>query len=205
MPNYVCYLMKDTTLPPITFISNHRLAVAMGASLATMRTSAENVAESEMNRLVFEPFANPFRVYPLTLDCERFEELFKGGAIGIILNTNKFYGSGGKEIDIPKELTLPMVVHLARGKMETENWPIYPGLMLPKKGTLSFLDPAYDEKYTPPSDIEYHRLLQKRTQQRIDFLAELTRHGEIQERFVDSVRLAMITMDDKIREMEKNQ
>lgn len=77
--------------------------------------------------------------------------------------------------------------------------------MLPKKGTLSFLDPAYDEKYTPPSDIEYYRLLQKRTQQRIDFLAELTRHGEIQERFVDSVRLAMITMDDKIREMEKNQ
>lgn len=204
MPNYVCYLMKDTTLPPITFISNHRLAVAMGASLATMRTSAENVAESEMNRLVFEPFANPFRVYPLTLDCERFEELFKRGAVGIILNTNKFYGSQSKEIDIPKELTLPMVVHLARGKMDVEDWGIYPGLRLPKKGSLTFLDSLYDEKYTPPEDIEYFRLLQKRTQQRTEFLANLARQGEIQERFVDSVRLAMISMDERIRDMEKN-
>ncbi|MGD9817675.1 MAG: phosphoenolpyruvate carboxykinase (ATP) [Desulfomonilaceae bacterium] len=203
-PNYVCYLMKDTTLPPITFISNHRLAVAMGASLATMRTSAENVAESEMNRLVFEPFANPFRVYPLTLDCERFEELFKRGAVGIILNTHKFYGANGKEIDIPKELTLPMVVHLARGKMEAEDWPVYPGLQIPKKGSLTFLDNDYDDKYTPPKEIEYYRLLQKRTQQRINFLADLAKQGEIQERFVDSVRLAMITMDDHIREMEKS-
>lgn len=203
MPNYVCYLMKDTTLPPITFISNHRLAVAMGASLATMRTSAENVAESEMNRLVFEPFANPFRVYPLTLDCERFEELFKRGAVGVILNTNRFYASEGKEFDIPKELTLPMVVHVARGKMETEEWPIYPGLRLPKKGSMSFLDPDYDAKYTPPTGIDYYRLLQKRTQQRINFLADLAKDGEIQERFVDSVRLAMITMDEVIRAMEK--
>ncbi len=203
MPNYVCYLMKDTTLPPITFISNHRLAVAMGASLATMRTSAENVAESEMNRLVFEPFANPFRVYPLTLDCERFEELFKRGAVGVILNTNRFYASEGKEFDIPKELTLPMVVHVARGKMETEEWPIYPGLRLPKKGSMSFLDPDYDAKYTPPTGIDYCRLLQKRTQQRINFLADLAKDGEIQERFVDSVRLAMITMDEVIRAMEK--
>ena len=96
-----------------------------------------------------------------------------------------------------------MVVHLARGKMDMEDWPVYPGLSLPKKGSLTFLDSAYDEKYTPPTTLDYYKLLQKRTQQRIDFLAELTRQGEIQERFVDSVRLAMITLDDTIRDLEK--
>ncbi len=42
----------------------------------TQRNRAENVAEDELNKLVFEPFANPFRVYELYRDVEAF---VKGG------------------------------------------------------------------------------------------------------------------------------
>jgi phosphoenolpyruvate carboxykinase (ATP) len=202
VPDFVCYLMKDTTLPPISFISDTRLAVAMGASLATMRTSAENVPESEMNRLVFEPFANPFRVYSLLLDCERFEALYRRGAIAVILNTNKFYGRDGKDVDIPKELSLPLVVHMVRGKMQMEDWPIFPGLTVPTRHSLDFLDPDYDEKYRPSVDLGYYKLLQQRTQQRVDFLADLLKRSQIQQRFVDAVRKAIIHMDEIILEME---
>jgi phosphoenolpyruvate carboxykinase (ATP) len=48
----------------------------MGAALMTQRNRAENVAEDELNKLVFEPFANPFRVYELYRDVEAF---VKGG------------------------------------------------------------------------------------------------------------------------------
>ena len=202
VPDFVCYLMKDTTLPPVSFISDTRLAVAMGASLATMRTSAENVPESEMNRLVFEPFANPFRVYSLLLDCERFEALYRRGAIAVILNTNKFYGSDGKDVDIPKELSLPLVVHMVRGKMQMEDWPIFPGLTVPARHSLDFLDPDYDEKYRPSVDLNYYKLLQQRTQQRVDFLADLLKRSQIQQRFVDAVRKAIIHMDEIILDME---
>ncbi len=202
VPDFVCYLMKDITLPPISFISDARLAVAMGASLATMRTSAENVPESEMNRLVFEPFANPFRVYPLLSDCDRFEALHKRGARAVILNTNKFYASSGKDVDIPKGLSLPLVVHMARGLMEMEDWPIFPGLRIPVSHSLDFLDPEYDNKYRPPVDLKYYKLLQERTQQRVDFLANLLKQAEIQQRFVDAVRKALINMDEIILEMD---
>jgi phosphoenolpyruvate carboxykinase (ATP) len=202
VPDFVCYLMKDTTLPPVSFISDIRLAVAMGASLATMRTSAENVPESEMNRLVFEPFANPFRVYSLLLDCERFEALYRRGAMAVILNTNKFYGRDGKDVDIPKELSLPLVVHMVRGKMHMEDWPIFPGLTVPARHSLDFLDPDYDDKYRPSVDLKYYKLLQQRTQQRVDFLADLLKRNQIQQRFVDAVRKAIIHMDEIILEME---
>ena len=203
VPDYVCYLMKDTTLPPVSFISDPRLAVAMGATLATMRTSAENVPEEEMGKLVFEPFANPFRVYSLALDCERFEELFQRGTQGIILNTHQFYSEKTGENDIPKELSLGLVVLLARGKIDTEEWAAYPGLHIPKPGALTELDPAYEEKYRPPTNLNYLNLLQKRTQQRVDYLRELFAKDEIQMRFLDAFRKAMVATGEEIHRLEE--
>lgn len=204
VPDYVCYLMKDTTLPPVSFLSDHRLAVSMGAALATMRTSAENVPAEEMGKLVFEPFANPFRVYSLALDCERFEELFKRGTRGVILNTHRFYSGPDTDADIPKELTLRIVVLIARGKIELEDWSVYPGLQIPKPGALDTLDRTFDANYRPPTDLDYLRLLETRTQQRVAYLRNLCDEGEVQPRFVDAVLKARIVMDDEIRMLEKS-
>lgn len=79
-PDALCWLMKDDTLPPIVKITDRDLAVALGSSLMTKRSSAENVAPEEMKKLVFEPFANPFRVYPLYEDCLGYAKVFEHGA-----------------------------------------------------------------------------------------------------------------------------
>lgn len=76
----VIWLQKDTSLPLICKVNSVGLAVAMGASLSTMRAKGvENVDPKELERLVIEPFANPFRVHPLMVDCQQFKKLFKLG------------------------------------------------------------------------------------------------------------------------------
>src|SRR5574344_859682 len=74
--NAIFWLMKDPCIPPVLKISNPVLASAMGAVLATKRSSAERLAAGvDPNALVFEPYANPFRTYPLVNDYEKFKKL----------------------------------------------------------------------------------------------------------------------------------
>ncbi len=73
----IIWLMKDPTLPPVVKITDPVLAATMGATLATKRTSAERLAPGvDPDALVIEPYANPFRTYPLKNDYEKFKELF---------------------------------------------------------------------------------------------------------------------------------
>lgn len=96
------WIMKDGSLPPIIKIADPVLATTMGCTLATKRTSAENLPKGfDMNTLVIEPFADPFRAYPVSGDYTDFKELFtKRGASCYSLNTDAFMGK-----DIPKEVT----------------------------------------------------------------------------------------------------
>ena len=71
-PKALIWLMKDSVLPPVIKITDKYLAVALGAALMTQRNRAENVTEEELKKLVFEPFANPFRVYELYKDLSHF-------------------------------------------------------------------------------------------------------------------------------------
>ena len=67
--------MKDKTLPPILKIDDPVLASTMGATLATRRSTAEKLdAHVDPNALVIEPYANPFRTYPLALDYEKLQK-----------------------------------------------------------------------------------------------------------------------------------
>ena len=67
--NAIFWLMKDPTLPPVIKITGSDLSSAMGATLVTKRTSAERLAKGvDRDALVIEPYANPFRVYPLSVD-----------------------------------------------------------------------------------------------------------------------------------------
>jgi phosphoenolpyruvate carboxykinase (ATP) len=169
-PGIVIWLQKDPSIPPICRVKTVGLAVAMGASLSTMRAKGvENVDPEELKKLVIEPFANPFRVHPLTRDCQQFKKLFKMGTECYIMNTYAF-GMPGRLVDIPKELSLHIVTELVRGNIEWKDWKYFPGLQIPKNGRELF-GPDYDKKYKPPTDPEYLEYLRDRMQDRITYLS----------------------------------
>ncbi|MHC5216258.1 phosphoenolpyruvate carboxykinase (ATP) [Enterococcus sp. LJL128] len=90
----VYWIMKDDSLPPILKINDPVLAALFGATLATKRSSAENLASGiDHEQLVIEPFANPFRCYPLAEDYQDFQQLFQLGTDCYILNTGYFNGN----------------------------------------------------------------------------------------------------------------
>jgi phosphoenolpyruvate carboxykinase (ATP) len=101
--NAICWIMKDDALPPIVRVNDPTLAATFGATLATKRSSAENlVGKVDRTALVIEPFANPFRVYPLSEDYADFKQLFEQQQVACyILNTGQFQGQ-----DVAKEVTL---------------------------------------------------------------------------------------------------
>jgi len=85
--------MKDDALPPLVKITDPRLASILGCTLMTKRSNAENTgAGANLDALVIEPYANPFRVYPLVEDYEKFKALFDKGVDCYIINTGDFLG-----------------------------------------------------------------------------------------------------------------
>jgi phosphoenolpyruvate carboxykinase (ATP) len=169
-PGYVIWLQKDPSLPPICRVKDPGLAVAMGASLSTMRAKGvENVPPEELKKLVIEPFANPFRVHSLMRDCQQFMKLFKMGTECYIMNTYAF-GTPGRLHDIPKELSLKIVTELIRGNIQWRDWKSFMGLQIPKNGRELF-GSDFDRKYKPPKDEEYLEYLRDRMQDRITFLS----------------------------------
>lgn len=115
--NTIIWLMKDHTLPPVLKVNDPILASVMGACLATKRTSAERLAEGvDINALVFEPYANPFRTYPLAEDYKKFKDLFeRRGVKNYILNTGHFMDK-----KIPKEVTIEILEAIVDEKIETK-------------------------------------------------------------------------------------
>ena len=111
----IIWLMKDATLPPVVKITNPVLASVMGATLATKRTTAERLDKGvDMNALVIEPYANPFRTYPLRNDYEKFKDLFeKRNVACYILNTGHFLDK-----KIPKEVTLKILERIANDDID---------------------------------------------------------------------------------------
>ncbi|MBP3347524.1 MAG: phosphoenolpyruvate carboxykinase (ATP) [Clostridia bacterium] len=99
----IIWLMKDATLPPVLKITDPVLASVMGATLATKRTTAERLAAGvDPNALVVEPYANPFRTYPLSEDYGKFKQLFEERNVDCyILNTGFFMDK-----KVTKEITL---------------------------------------------------------------------------------------------------
>lgn len=116
--NAIFWLMKDPTIPPVIKLSGAALGSAMGATLATKRTTAERLPEGvDPNALVVEPYANPFRVYPLEMDYTRFKQLIEDGVDCYILNTGDFMG---KKVQ-PKD-TLGILESIVEGKAKFEKW-----------------------------------------------------------------------------------
>lgn len=154
--NAIFWLMKDPTLPPVLKLSGNSLASAMGATLATKRTSAERLAEGvDPNALVVEPYANPFRVYPLEMDYTRFKQLFDDGVDCYILNTGDFMG---KKVQ-PKD-TLGILEAIIEGNAKFE-----------KLASFSEIETMQVEGFNPDfNNPEYKEEFKKRMQDRINFI-----------------------------------
>ena len=116
--NAIFWLMKDPTIPPVLKLSGASLGSAMGATLATKRSSAERLAAGvDPNALVVEPYANPFRVYPLEVDYTRFKQLISDGVDCYILNTGEFMGTKVKPAH-----TLGIIEAIVEGKANFHKW-----------------------------------------------------------------------------------
>ena len=116
--NAIFWLMKDPTIPPVLKLKGSALGSAMGATLATKRTSAERLAKGvDPNALVVEPYANPFRVYPLSMDYNRFKQLIDDGVDCYILNTGDFMGNKVKPAH-----TLGIIEAIVEGTAKFHQW-----------------------------------------------------------------------------------
>ncbi|MGA3513523.1 phosphoenolpyruvate carboxykinase, partial [Lactiplantibacillus plantarum] len=89
----VFWIMKDDSLPPVVKVEDPILAAVFGLTLATKRSTAENVVgDVDLNQLVIEPYADPVRAYPLAEDYRNFRDLFnKNKTACYILNTDAFH------------------------------------------------------------------------------------------------------------------
>ena len=161
--NAIVWLMKDKTLPPILKIDDPVLASTMGATLATRRSTAEKLdAHVDPNALVIEPYANPFRTYPLALDYESYKKLFSEcGVECYIMNTGFFLDN-----KVPKEVTLDLLERLVEGTLEFKPFYKYPNLEYVEV-------PGFE----PPFQVrEYHHQLHKAFEFRYDYVENLIGH-----------------------------
>lgn len=117
--NAIFWIMKDPTIPPIVKLKGASLASVMGATLATKRSNAERLAEGiDPKALVVEPYANPFRTYPLANDYDKFKKLVAERNVDCyIINTGDFMGKKVKPAD-----TLGVIEAVVEGKADFKQW-----------------------------------------------------------------------------------
>lgn len=196
-PAHLCWLMKDSTLPPIMRLTSPELAVAMGSTLMTKRTAAENVSAEEMKKLVFMPFANPFRVYELWRDCVGYLEIFKAGASGYVWNSGGsglWKNSDSEQTAIPLKTSLTLQTAILCGQIEWEDFPYIVGAQIPTKDSINKVLPGYYETYDimAVNNINaYKETLADRFNQRRQFLldSDVREKPEVLASLVDSLKL----------------
>ncbi len=157
--NAIFWIMKDPTLPPIVKVNGGDLAAVMGATLATKRSTAENLAKGvDMDKLVYEPYANPFRTYPLRNDYLKFRKLFNERNVDCyIINTGDFMGKKVQPAD-----TLGAIEMVVDGIAEFKTWAPFKNLEIMEI-----------EGFMPDmNDMDYVRMLQNSMKRRRVFVSE---------------------------------
>lgn len=154
--NGIFWLMKDPTIPPVLKLSGASLGSTMGVTLATKRTSAERLAKGvDPNALVVEPYANPFRVYPLEMDYTRFKQLIEDGVDCYILNTGDFMGQ-----KVQPKHTLGIIEAIVEGTAKFEKWENFSDIEIMN---IEGFDASF-------KNAEYKDQFVKRMQDRINFV-----------------------------------
>ena len=177
--NAIIWLMKDETLPPVLKITNPVLAATMGATLATRRSTAEKLdANVDRNALVIEPYANPFRTYPLVRDYNSYKMLFQDCDVACyILNTGFF---GDKKI--PKEVTLGILEDIVTNKLEFQPFGSYDHL---EYAAIAGFEPDFNAR-------SYQQALHKAFAFRYDFVeAQKGKKNELPAEVLDVLKQLM--------------
>jgi phosphoenolpyruvate carboxykinase (ATP) len=194
-PKALVWLMKDSVLPPALKLEDKHLAIAMGAALMTQRNRAENVTEEELNKLVFEPFANPFRVYELYRDVEAFLGVKDNGADIYCFNSRGYWKESDDILEaIPLKTSLTLQSAILMDQLEWEPWDILPGAMIPTRVSVEKILPGYYDRYDPTkrgNKEKYEALIKDRFQQRRNYLmgSDLKEKPELQKKIVDALNL----------------
>lgn len=155
--NAIIWIMKDPTIPPVVKIKGASLASVMGATLATKRSSAERLAPGvDPNALVVEPYANPFRTYPLVNDYEKFKTLVQDRNVDCyIVNTGDFMGK-----KVPKEVTIGVLEAIVENTADFKQW-----------GPFEDIEICEWEGFVPDmKDKEYLAQLKARMNDRLEFV-----------------------------------
>ena len=124
------------------------------------RLRAERLKEGvDPNALVVEPYANPFRTYPLANDYEKFKKLVAEKNVACyIINTGDFMGK-----KVQKEDTLGILEAVVEGKAQFKPW-----------GPFSDIEILEWEGFVPDlSDHVYVEQLKARMQDRLNYVEGL--------------------------------
>jgi phosphoenolpyruvate carboxykinase (ATP) len=180
-------------LPPVLKFTDSYLAIAMGAALTTERTKAENVLAEELGKLVFEPFANPFRIYELYKDCEAFLKIADHEAEFYAFNSKGYWKNSDTELEgIPLQTSLTLQTAILTDALKWEVWDLLPGTMIPTHDSINKILPGFYERYDPKkrNNIEqYKMLLHDRFHQRVNFLksSDLKLKPELLNKLINSL------------------
>ncbi len=175
--NAIVWLMKDASLPPVIKISDPVLASTMGAALATTPAGAESHENAcSEDSLVMEPYANPFRTYPLSEDYEGFRELFANSGLDCyIFNTGSF---GNK--NVPKELTLECLEAIVENKAKFVSLGIEGLSYMPVEG----FHPDFKNQ-------EYKSLLEASMTSRLEFIRSRNPFDQLPEEALAAMQRAV--------------
>lgn len=153
----IFWIMKDDSLPPLLKINSSTLASTLGATLATKRSSAEHGAIAD--KLVIEPYANPFRLYPLRRDYNKFKDLFDNQQVDCyVLNTGNFLN-----MDIKPKITLGLIEQIVSNTLQFHKFKELDEIEYPMvKG----YNPNFDDQ-------KYINLFKDRLTSRVEFIDSL--------------------------------
>ncbi|MFC4771519.1 phosphoenolpyruvate carboxykinase (ATP) [Enterococcus hermanniensis] len=184
------WIMKDDSLPPLIKITDPALAAVFGATLATKRSTAENVIGEVNNQLVIEPFANPFRCYPLQEDYQDFKALFEKQTTDCyILNTGEYKGQ-----DITPEETLTSIEKIITGVAEFKPF-----------GPLKQISYLPIDRYEPDFDSHHYLLLlMTRLEARLAFVQSRKSENDGYDRLPNEAEQLLLQLLDQLHNYKEN-
>jgi len=145
--------------------------------------------------LLFEPFANPFRVYELYKDVESFIKVLETGADCYTFNSAGYWKSSDDDLDDVKlQTSLTLQTGILMEQLEWEEWDLLPGAMIPTKESVEKILPGYYERYHPDNrenKDEYVALLKDRFKQRREYLksSDVSTKPELLEKLVNALQI----------------
>lgn len=169
----IFWIMKDNSLPPVVKVNSPALASAMGATLATKRTTAEYIAGEDPNKLVIVPYANPFRLYPLVKDYNKFKSLFSEMNVDCyIINTGFFL-----EDKITPKVTLGLIEDIVTKNAKFEKFGPFADLeYMPIEGFV----PNFEDK-------DYVKMVKNRMQDRLSYVKELDEFNRLPNEALEAI------------------